>query len=185
MIFREFDIPGALEVLPEARGDARGSFERIFCAEEFRARGLATRWVQMNLSVTRGAGTLRGMHFQRPPHAEVKLIRAIRGRVHDVIVDLRAGSPSFGRHVAVVLDADLRNAVYVPEGFAHGFQTLTDEVEMIYAHSAAYAPDAEGGVQALDPALGIDWPRPVTQRSPRDEGLPGLGEVVALNLSGD
>ncbi len=180
MIFRDLALPGTFEVLPETRGDARGSFERIFCADEFGSRGLATHWVQMNLSVTRGAGTLRGMHFQRPPHAEVKLIRAIRGRVHDVIVDLRAGSPTFGRHVAVVLDADLRNAVYVPEGFAHGFQSLTDEVEMIYAHSAAYAPDAEGGLQALDPALGIDWPRPVTQRSPRDEGLPGLGEVTVL-----
>lgn len=180
MIFRALELPGAFEVLPETRGDARGSFERIFCAEEFAARGLATAWVQMNLSVTRGAGALRGMHFQRPPHAEVKLIRAIRGRVHDVIVDLRAGSPSFGRHVAVVLDADLRNAVYVPEGFAHGFQSLTDEVEMIYAHSAAYAPGFEGGVQALDPALGIDWPLPVTQRSPRDEGLPGVREVAPL-----
>lgn len=180
MIFRDLAIPGALEVLPETRGDARGSFERIFCGTEFAARGLATAWVQMNLSVTRGAGTLRGMHFQRPPHAEVKLIRAIRGRVHDVIVDLRAGSPTFGRHVDVVLDADLRNAVYVPEGFAHGFQSLTDEAEIIYAHSAPYAPDAEGGVQALDPALGIEWPRPVTQRSPRDERLPGLGEIQPL-----
>ena len=180
MIFRDLAIPGAFEVLPETRGDARGSFERIFCADEFGARGLATTWVQMNLSVTRGAGTLRGMHFQRPPHAEVKLIRAIRGRVHDVIVDLRAGSPTFGRHVAVVLDADLRNAVYVPAGFAHGFQSLTDDAEMIYAHSAAYAPGAEGGVQALDPALGIDWPLPVAQRSPRDEGLPGLREVQPL-----
>lgn len=180
MIFRDLAIPGAFEVLPETRGDARGSFERIFCADEFGARGLATIWVQMNLSVTRGAGTLRGMHFQRPPHAEVKLIRAIRGRVHDVIVDLRAGSPTFGRHVAVVLDADLRNAVYVPAGFAHGFQSLTDDAEMIYAHSAAYAPGAEGGVQALDPALGIDWPLPVAQRSPRDEGLPGLREVQPL-----
>lgn len=180
MIFRDLAIPGAFEVLPETRGDARGSFERIFCADEFGARGLATIWVQMNLSVTRGAGTLRGMHFQRPPHAEVKLIRAIRGRVHDVIVDLRAGAPTFGRHVAVVLDADLRNAVYVPAGFAHGFQSLTDDAEMIYAHSAAYAPGAEGGVQALDPALGIDWPLPVAQRSPRDEGLPGLREVQPL-----
>lgn len=180
MIFRELGIPGTFEVLPETRCDARGSFERTFCAEEFRVRGLATRWVQMNLSMTLGAGTLRGMHFQRPPHAEVKLIRAIRGRVHDVIVDLRGGSPSFGHHVAVELDADIRNAIYVPEGFAHGFQTLTEEVEMIYAHSAAYVPDAEGGVQGLDPALGIDWPRPVKQRSSRDEALPLLSGVVPL-----
>lgn len=180
MIFRDLAIPGAVEVLPETRGDARGSFERIFCAEEFAARGLATTWVQMNLSVTRGAGTLRGMHFQRQPHAEVKLIRAIRGRVHDVIIDLRAGSSSFGRHVGVVLDAHTRNAVYVPKGCAHGFQSLTEEVEMIYAHSAAYSRDAEDGVQALDPALGIDWPLPVLRLSPRDEGLPRLCEVQQL-----
>lgn len=180
MIFRELDLPGAFEVLPEPREDARGCFARIFCAEEFGASDLATTWVQMNLSVTRGAGALRGLHFQRAPHAEVKLIRAVRGRVYDVIVDLRNGSPSFGRHASVLLDADLRNAIYVPEGLAHGFQTLTDEAEMIYAHSAAYAPGFEGGVQALDPALGIDWPLPVTQRSPRDEGLPALSEVAPL-----
>lgn len=180
MIFRALDLPGALEVLPEIRCDTRGSFERTFCRAEFGRRGLTTQWVQMNLSVTRRAGTLRGMHFQRSPHDEVKLIRAIRGKVYDVLVDLRAGSTTFGRHVAVVLDAERRNAVYVPEGFAHGFQSLTDKAEMIYAHSAAYAPCFEGGLQALDPALGIDWPLPVIQRSPRDEDLPRLSEVEPL-----
>lgn len=180
MIFRELDLPGAFEVLPEPRGDARGSFARIFCAEEFAAHGLNTTWVQMNLSVTRDAGTMRGLHFQRAPNAEAKLIRAIRGRVHDVLLDLRQGSAGFGKHVAVVLDAEQRNAVYVPQGFAHGFQTLTDDVEMTYAHSAFYAPQAEGGIQALDPALGIEWPLPVTQRSPRDEALPNLAEVQPL-----
>ena len=180
MIFRPLSISGAFEVLPEPRADARGLFARIFCEEEFAAQGLNTHWAQMNVSVTAGAGTLRGLHFQRAPHAEVKLVRAVRGRVHDVIVDLRSGSATYGAHVSAVLDAELRNALYVPAGFAHGFQTLTDEVEMIYAHSTAYAPGSEGGVQALDPALGIDWPLPLAQRSTRDEALPPLSEVAPL-----
>lgn len=180
MIFTELSIPGVYTIAVEPRQDARGTFARVFCADEFGALGLNTHWAQMNVSVTQETGTLRGMHFQRPPHSEVKVVRATRGEVHDVIVDLRAGSPTFGRHLAVRLSATQRNAIYIPQGVAHGFQTLTDDSELFYMHSTPYTPGAEGGVQALDPALGINWPLPVTLRSPRDETLPPLSEIAPL-----
>ena len=180
MIFSPLPLEGAFEIGIEARGDARGLFARIFCEDEFAYHGLNTRWVQMNISVSAQAGTLRGLHFQRPPYSEVKLVRALRGRVFDVIVDLRANSPSFGRHTVVTLDADQRNAIYIPQGFAHGFQTLSDDCELQYFHSATYAPEAESGIQALDPALYINWPLPVSVRSDRDERLAQLQETDPL-----
>jgi dTDP-4-dehydrorhamnose 3,5-epimerase len=180
MIFAPLPLSGAFEIGLERRGDARGFFARFFCAEEFAAHGLNTGWVQMNLSFSTAAGTLRGMHFQRAPAAEVKLVRCLRGRAQDVIVDMRAGSDSFGHHCAVTLDADARNAIYIPTGFAHGFQTLTDETELQYFHSAAYAPDCEGGVNPLDPALAIDWPLPPVEVSDRDRALPLLADCPPL-----
>lgn len=180
MIFTPLPLSGAFEVTVEPRGDSRGMFARVFCEAEFSAQRLNTAWPQMNVSVSARAGTVRGLHFQRPPHAEVKLVRALRGRVEDVLLDLRADSPSFGRHVRLTLDAETRNAAYVPEGFAHGFQALMDGCEVQYLCSAPYTPDAEGGVQALDPDLGIAWPLPATVRSARDERLPPLKEVAPL-----
>ncbi len=177
MIFRPLPLPGAFEIEIAPHEDTRGLFARIFCEKEFSARGLATRWVQMNVSLSREAGTLRGMHFQRPPAAEVKLVRCLRGRAYDVIVDLRRDSASFGRHCAVTLDPGRRNAIYVPEGFAHGFQALKPDTELMYFHSAAYAPEHEGGVNALDPALGIDWPLAPVNLSPRDRALPPLNRT--------
>mgnify|MGYP003626027708 CR=1 FL=1 len=180
MIFKPLALDGAFEVLLEPRGDARGFFSRFYCAEEFASHGLNTHWTQMNLSYSRGAGTLRGLHFQRGTAAEVKLVRCLRGKVYDVIVDLRERSDNFGHHVVVELDAERRNSIYIPEGFAHGFQTLHDEVELQYLHSQPYSPENEGGVHLMDRQLAINWPLPPVQMSERDRKLPTLKEVSPL-----
>ena len=178
--FAPLSLGGAFEVLLEPHGDARGFFARFFCVGEFAAHGLNTDWPQMNISFSRGTGTLRGLHFQRGAAAEIKLIRCLRGRVCDVIVDLREGSSSFGQHVAIELDADRRNSVYVPQGFAHGFQSLVHEVELQYLHSTPYASEHEGGVNPMDDDLAIQWPLPVVQISERDAALPPLSMVPPL-----
>lgn len=180
MIFRPLTIAGCHEITPAFRGDARGRFARIFCEDEFAAQGLNTRWSQMNCSLTSDAGTVRGMHFQRAPMAEVKVVRCTRGAVWDVAVDLRAGSPTFGRWEAVGLSAKTGAMIYIPVGVAHGFQALTDMAELTYLHSAPYSPEYEGGVAPTDPALGIDWPLAPRNLSPRDSALPALSEVVPL-----
>lgn len=180
MIFDPLPLDGAYEINLERREDARGFFARIFCEQEFAAQGLNTAWVQMNVSMSRQAGTLRGMHFQRPPAAEVKLIRCLRGLALDVIVDCRAGSDSYGQFCSVTLDPERRNAIYVPEGFAHGFQTLAPDTELQYFHSAAYAPAQEGGINPFDPDLNIDWPLPPVNLSDRDRALPALKECDPL-----
>ncbi len=180
MIFTPLPLAGAFEVLLEPRKDARGFFSRFYCEDEFSQHGLNTDWVQMNLSLTRGRGSLRGLHFQRGAAAEVKLVRCLRGRVYDVIVDLREGSTSYGHHVGVELDAERRNSIYIPEGFAHGFQTLEDEAELQYFHSKPYSPGHEGGVNLMDNDLAIDWPLPPAQMSERDESLPPFKEVLPL-----
>ncbi len=172
MMFRPLEIAGAYETLLERRGDARGYFARMFCENEFEGHGLNTHWAQMNLSFTQQKGTLRGLHFQRPPAAEVKLVRCLAGQALDVFVDLRAGSPTYGHHCRVTLDSAQKNAVYIPIGCAHGFQTLCDDVELQYFHSHAYAPAHECGIHPCDAALGIDWPLPVAQMSERDAALP-------------
>lgn len=174
------DIAGLFEIRLTLREDARGAFARTFCAEIFGEAGLNTDWVQMNMSRSIGRGTVRGMHFQRAPMAEAKLIRATDGEVFDVAVDLRAGSPTFGQWRAVTLSARTGNAIYIPEGCAHGFQTLTETATLHYCHSAPYAPDLEGGVRATDPALGIDWPLPISLMSERDLSLPELQELTPL-----
>ncbi|MBO9449470.1 dTDP-4-dehydrorhamnose 3,5-epimerase [Tropicibacter sp. R16_0] len=180
MKFEPLPLKGAYEIHLERREDERGFFARMYCDDEFAAQGLNTNWVQMNVSLSREVGTLRGMHFQREPAAEVKLVRCLRGQAFDVIVDLRAGSDTYGQHCHVLLDQDALNAIYVPKGFAHGFQTLSDDTELQYCHSTAYAPGHEGGVNPLDPDLGIAWPRPVTVLSDRDQNLPPLAECTAL-----
>lgn len=180
MNFRELPLSGAWEIDLERREDGRGFFARIYCDDEFAAQGLNTAWVQMNVSFSQARATLRGLHFQRAPAAEVKLVRCLRGRVCDVIVDLRRGSASFGRYCAVTLDADRRNAIYIPKGFAHGFQTLEEDCELQYAHSTAYQPGFEGGVNPLDPGLGIDWPLPPVALSDRDRALGPLQDCDPL-----
>ena len=181
MEFIPTSVPGAFAVRHELRSDVRGRFKRQYCEREFAAAGLNTRWVQVNHSVTLGMGSIRGMHFQRPPAAEAKLVCCPVGRAFDVVVDLRTGSKSFLRWAAVEIDE--MTSFYIPEGCAHGFQALTDEVHLIYQHGASYSPESEGGVRFDDPAIGIDWPLPTGTVSARDRSFALIGsdfEGIAL-----
>lgn len=175
-------IAGAYHIVPEKLGDNRGAFARLFCNERFAEQGLNIEWAQMNLSRSAQKGTLRGLHFQRPPFSEVKLVRAVSGKVFDVLVDLREGSKTFGAHCGVILDSDQLEALYIPQGCAHGFQTLTDDVELHYMHSAPYALEHEGGIRFDDPTLSIRWPLGVTETSPRDRALPLFSDIKPITL---
>jgi dTDP-4-dehydrorhamnose 3,5-epimerase len=172
----ETSINGVMIVDHDRHGDERGFFARTFCAREFEAAGLRSTVAQANLAFNRQAGTLRGLHFQRPPAAEAKLVRCTRGRVFDVAVDIRPDSPSYLAHVGVVLDPEARRALYVPEGCAHGYLTLADDTEVSYLVSEFYTPEAEGGLRWDDPRLAIDWPAPVHVVSAKDAGWPLLAE---------
>ena len=152
--------------------DARGSFARTFCAREFGEAGLPTQWVQQNLSASGRKGSIRGMHFQRAPYTEDKLVRCVRGAIVDIIVDLRKGSPTFLRHESFELSEDDERQLYVPKGFAHGFQTLTEDARVTYLVSAFYEPSSEGGVRYDDPFLNIEWPLPVGDISDKDRNWP-------------
>lgn len=157
-------------VLLERRrmGDDRGFLSRLFCAEDLANFGWVGPVAQVNETFTKQAGTVRGMHFQRPPFSEKKLVTCIEGAVLDVVVDIRDGSPTFLQHVAVELSAETGRSLLIPEGFAHGFQALSDHVRMIYLHTMPHAPEAEDALHCQDPALGIAWPLPVENLSPRD-----------------
>ena len=181
MIFTPLELDGAFAIDLDRRGDERGFFARTWARAEFASHGLSPDVVQCNLSFNHRRGTLRGMHFQRPPHAEVKLIRCTRGAIFDVIVDLRPDAATYGRWLAVELSAENGRALYVPEGFAHGYQTLVDDTETMYQVSAEYAPDAEGGVRWDDPAFGIEWPH-IEQRtiSEKDRAWPDYKLVRAV-----
>jgi dTDP-4-dehydrorhamnose 3,5-epimerase len=170
MEFLPTPIAGAFAVRHDVRSDQRGRFKRQYCEREFAAAGLDTHWVQVNHSVTLGAGSVRGMHFQRPPAAEAKLVSCPVGRAFDVLVDLRRGSPTFLGWTAVEIDETV--SFHIPDGCAHGFQALSDEVHLIYQHSACYDPEAEAGVRFDDPAIGIAWPLPVGTVSDRDRSFP-------------
>ncbi|WP_298819612.1 dTDP-4-dehydrorhamnose 3,5-epimerase [Chloroflexus sp.] len=172
MRFLPTELKDAYIIELEPREDNRGFFARVWAKDEFAEHGLVDRVVQMNLSYNRLAGTLRGMHFQHAPYAETKLVRCIRGAIYDVIIDLRPESPTYKRWIGVKLTAANRLALYVPEGFAHGFQTLEDETEVFYQVSQYYTPSAEGGVRFDDPAFGIEWPLPVTEMSEKDRRWP-------------
>lgn len=152
-------------------GDRRGTLTRLFCAADLACAGWTRPVAQINHSLTVRAGTVRGLHFQRPPHAEMKLVSCIRGAAWDVAVDLRAGSPTFLQWHAQELSAENGCALLIPEGFAHGFQTLADNCELLYLHSAIYVPEAEDGVSAYDVRLGITWPLPLSELSARDARL--------------
>jgi dTDP-4-dehydrorhamnose 3,5-epimerase len=158
MTFRELELPGAFLIELDRIEDERGFFARTFCRDEFAEHGLATEIVQANTAFNRRKGTLRGMHFQAAPHEEAKLVRCTRGAVYDVIVDLRRDSPTFTRWVSVELTVENDTMLYVPEGFAHGYQTLEDETETSYLMSQRYEPSAGRGVRWDDPAFGIEWP---------------------------
>lgn len=179
MIFSRTIFPGALLVDIERHEDERGYFARTVCRKEFSANGLVSDFVQSSRSHNRKHGTLRGMHYQRAPHAEVKLISCVRGAIFDVIVDLRAASPTYLKWAAFELTADNARMLYVPQGFAHGFQTLADDTDVLYEISQFYVPDAQAGLRYDDPAIGIRWPEPVSVISPRDAALPYLATEAA------
>ena len=171
MKFLETELAGAFVVELEPAADERGFFARSFCQREFAERGLAPSFVQCNVSWNRRRGTLRGMHWQAAPHAEAKLVRCTAGAIWDAIVDLRPGSPTRGRWTALELDALGRRALYVPEGFAHGFLCLRDDTEVFYQMSRFHVPEAARGFRWDDPAVGIAWPEPPALVSERDSQL--------------
>jgi dTDP-4-dehydrorhamnose 3,5-epimerase len=175
MIFHSTDLEGVVLIAPEKRGDERGIFARMFCADEFAAQGLETRFVQQNMSRSTYRGTLRGMHFQRAPYAEVKLIRCVAGAVYDVLVDLRPDSPTFKKWQGFELTDANNHTLYAPKGVAHGFMTLADDVEMTYLHSTPYTPAAEGGVRWDDPSFAITWPMAPTVMADKDKAWPDFG----------
>lgn len=176
MIFHPTTLKDAWLIELEPRGDARGFFARSMCREEFDRHGLSNTFVQQNTSFSKNRGTLRGLHFQKPPHGEAKLVRCLRGAIADVIVDIREDSPTYLQHQLFELTDANRHQLYVPPGFAHAFQTLTDDVEVSYLVSAPYTPQAESGLRYDDPALGIAWPLPVTTVSEKDAAWPLLAE---------
>jgi dTDP-4-dehydrorhamnose 3,5-epimerase len=171
-------IAGMYLVHSAPRSDARGSLERLVCAPTLAPIAPDRQWVQVNLTRTHHCGTVRGLHRQRPPAAEYKLIRCLRGRAFDVTLDLRPGSPTLGRWHSVILEPGASNAVLIPEGCAHGVQALTDSMELLYHHSALYQPEFEDGVCPDDPDLGIPWPLPPRLISERDRGLPRLADFL-------
>jgi dTDP-4-dehydrorhamnose 3,5-epimerase len=172
VVFTETALSGAVIVDVEPHTDERGFFARSWCIREFAERGLNPSVVQCNVSGNTAKGTLRGMHYQVAPHAEVKLVRCTKGAIYDVIIDLRPLSPTFLQHVGVELTAANHRALYIPEGFAHGFMTLHDDSEVFYQMSAFYEPTAARGVRWNDPTFGISWPLPVSVISERDREYP-------------
>ncbi len=174
---RPTPLAGLRVVRRERREDVRGFLSRLFCAEELAVAGWDRPIVQINHTLTRMTGSVRGMHFQHPPHGETKLVNCLRGEVWDVAVDLRADSPTFLRWHAERLSADNGCALLIPRGFAHGFQTLAPDCELMYLHDAYYAPDCEGGVHPLDARVAIDWPLPVGEMSDRDRTRQMLPET--------
>ncbi len=178
MIFQELPLGGAYVLNIEPHRDERGFFARSFCVEELSAHGLETGIVQTSISYNAKKGTLRGMHFQAEPYGEVKLIRCTRGAIFDVIVDIRPDSPSYGRWTALELSENNRRQLYVPRGFAHGFQSLADDTEVFYQINREYRPEAAGGFRWDDPAVRIEWPEtPSRIISTRDANLPMLAEL--------
>jgi dTDP-4-dehydrorhamnose 3,5-epimerase len=172
MIFSETALKGAYLLEPEPAVDQRGSFARVFCRDMFRERGLADEFVQNSISENLKRGTLRGMHYQFEPAAEVKLVQCVRGALFDVIIDLRPGSETYCQWYGVELSAANRRLLYVPEGLAHGFQTLVDDTAVYYMISEAYAPQYARGVRWNDPAFGIKWPLSEPVISEKDRLLP-------------
>ncbi|MGJ7031682.1 dTDP-4-dehydrorhamnose 3,5-epimerase [Niabella hirudinis] len=174
MIFTSTPLSGSFLVTPRVLGDTRGWFMRTFCKNSFAEIGHHKEWVQMNHSYTALKGTVRGLHFQQPPHAEIKLVRCIAGAVYDVIVDLRENSPTHLQWFGAEISALNKQMMYIPEGFAHGFQALTDDVELVYCHSEFYTQAAESGLRHNDPRIGIQWPLEVVELSDRDRQHPLL-----------
>ena len=180
MIFSATPLKGSYTVDLEPVGDTRGWFARTYCKNEFSKIGHDKEWVQMNHSFTQQKSTIRGMHFQLPPFSEIKMVRCIAGAVYDVIIDLRASSATFLQFFGVELSAANKKMMYIPEGFAHGFQALTDDCELIYHHSQYYLPGVEAGIKYDDKKININWPLPVTIISERDNAHP----LIDVNFKG-
>lgn len=174
MIFREMALKGAYAIELEPHGDERGQFVRTWCRDEFSRHGIDVTFVQTAVSTNTERGTLRGLHWQAAPHEEAKLVRCSRGAIYDVIVDIRQESPTFGHWTALTLTSQSQLMIFVPQGFAHGFQTLMDDSEMSYQLSAGHAPAGARGLRYDDPALAIHWPLPVSRISDRDRSWPLL-----------
>ena len=170
--FTQLPLSGLFLIRRKRMGDARGYLERLFCARELAEAGWTEPIAQINQTYTARQGTIRGMHFQHPPHAEKKLVMCLKGRVYDVAVDIRKDSPTFLKWHGETLSPESSNALLIPEGFAHGFQALTSDVEMLYFHSEFYAPESEAGIRYNDPSIGINWPIEVTDVSERDKKHP-------------
>lgn len=177
MIFTETKLAGAWTIDIEPIGDDRGFFARWYCRNEFLEHGLEPMDAQGNMSHNPHQGTLRGLHLQRPPAAEAKLLRCTRGEIFDVIVDCRSGSPTQWQWVGIDLSAENRRALYVPPGFAHGYQTVFDDTEVHYLVSEFYTPGVEDGLRYSDPGIGIEWPLPAVAVSTKDEAWPLLSEL--------
>ena len=171
MVFEEV-LPGAHRIAISPHADARGFFARTVCEDTLAARGLVGRFRQSSVSFNAARGTVRGMHYSLAPHAETKLVRCTMGAIHDVIVDLRAASPTYLRAAAVELSAGNRAALYIPAGFAHGFQTLSEDTEVLYMIDRAYVAEAARGLRWDDPALSVTWPEPVSVIAERDRTYP-------------
>jgi dTDP-4-dehydrorhamnose 3,5-epimerase len=183
MIFHAIPLKDAYTIAWESRSDDRGLFARAFCADEFRRAGIIFSFAQANLTENRIAGTVRGMHFQKSPHAEVKLVRCVKGAIYDVIVDIRPDSSTYLQWFGTTLSAENGLMMYVPEGFAHGYQSLEDHATVFYLVSTPYAPGAEGGLRHDDPHLAIRWPIPVTSVSPKDVEWPLLLERSSVEAN--
>jgi dTDP-4-dehydrorhamnose 3,5-epimerase len=172
LLFKELDLTGAYLVEIEPRADERGFFARTFCENEFATAGLVTRFPQTSISYNARRGTVRGMHFQATPHEETKLVRCVTGAVYDVIIDIRPNSPTYLRSMGVELSAKNRSALYIPRGFAHGFQTLIDDSELLYMIDVNYVANASRGMRWNDLSIRIEWPDPIEVISDRDKEFP-------------
>jgi dTDP-4-dehydrorhamnose 3,5-epimerase len=169
-------LSGVMRVQRKTATDKRGTFSRLFCAKELSAVGFTSPVAQINCTVTHKIGAVRGMHFQFPPNAEDKFVSCLRGEIFDVAVDLRAGSPTFLNWHAEILSGKNSCSLFIPKGFAHGFQALSSECELVYVHSAAYVASAESALNVRDPRLAIKWPLPISEISDKDEGHPFLND---------
>jgi dTDP-4-dehydrorhamnose 3,5-epimerase len=174
--FTELPLSGLILIHRKRMGDGRGYLERLFCARELAETGWTDPIKQINQTYTAKTGTVRGMHFQYPPHAEKKLVMCMKGRVYDVAVDIKKKSPTFLKWHGEILSPEASNALLIPEGFAHGFQSLTPDVEMLYCHSEFYAPECEAGIHPDDPAISIHWPHETLEMSDRDRAHPWISD---------
>jgi dTDP-4-dehydrorhamnose 3,5-epimerase len=185
MLFHEIGLPGAYLIELEKRGDERGFFARMFCQREFADRGLVSGFVQANDSLSANRGTLRGLHYQLPPHAETKVVRCVRGAIWDCVLDLRSNSETFGNWFGAELSAEHRQMMYVPQGCAHGFITMTDSAEAIYFVDQSYAPHAERIVRWDDPRFAVKWPFAPATISDKDAHAPDFNPAYHLGVKSE